>query len=330
MFLNDSHFLIFLWLTPMFVILFLYGHYIRWRSLSKIFSRKAFMQLAPSFSFYKKSFHFGLRIVILFLIIFALSRPFLKSSNVEEKSEGLEIILAVDVSQSMLTRDVSPDRLSLLKVELGRFLAQSNRKDRVGLIVFAGSSFLMAPLTLDLNLIQGYLSSISTDMVASQGTNFKSVFDQAMKSFRDGGIHTAEKTLIIASDGEGHEPGALQSARRLKEQGVRIFTLGFGTKEGGKIPLELSFLQDQKGREVVSQFKEQTLKEFAKIGEGAFYHVFAKSGFVEKLHDDLNSLDQYVFDSHRQAGQVEIFQYFLLLSLLLIAVQWFFGKSGSL
>ena len=330
MFFSDSYFLIFLLIIPFFILLFLYFHYVRLKSFSQIFKRKIFLQLAPSFSFYKKFFHFGLRIVILSLMILALSRPSLKNQKVEEKSQGIEVILAVDVSQSMIAQDILPNRLSLLKVELARFLSKSNRKDRVGLIVFAGSSFLMAPLTLDVDLIQSYLNSISTDVIAEQGTHFKSVFDQALTSFKEGGIPKAVKVLIVASDGEDHEPGALQAARRLREEGVRIFTLGFGTREGGKIPLENSFLKDKTGREVVSQFKEKTLKEFAKIGEGAFYHIFAKSRFIDKLHEDLNVLDQYVFESVRQAGQIDIFQYFLLLSFLFIGFQWFFRKGGSL
>ena len=329
MFLSDSRFLIFLVMIPVFVLLFLYFHYIRLRSLSQIFSKKIFLQLTPSFSFYKKFFHFGLRIVILSLMILALSRPSMRNQKKTEKSQGVEIILAVDVSQSMRAQDVLPNRLSLLKVELGRFLSKSNRKDRVGLIVFAGSSFLMAPLTLDIDLIQSYLSSLSTDVVASQGTHFKSVFDQAMRSFKEGGFPKATKVLIVASDGEDHEPGALQAARLLREQGIRIFTLGFGTREGGKIPMENSFLKDRTGQEVVSQFKEKTLKEFAKIGEGAFYHVFAKSRFIDKLHEDLN-VSQYVFESVQRVGQIDIFQYFLLLASIFIGVQWFIGKGGSL
>ena len=254
----------------------------------------------------------------------------MRNQKVEEKNQGLEIILAVDVSQSMLVQDVLPNRLSLLKVELARFLSKSHRKDRVGLIVFAGSSFLMAPLTLDIDLIQSYLSSLSTDVITSQGTHFKSVFDQALTSFKEGGIPKAVKILIVASDGEDHEPGALQSVRLLRDEGIRVFTLGFGTMEGGKIPLEDSFLKDKTGREVVSQFKEKTLKEFAKIGEGAFYHIFAKSRFIEKLHEDLNVLDQYIFESVQRAGQIDIFQYFLLLACFFIGLQWFFGKGGSL
>ena len=263
-------------------------------------------------------------------MIVALSRPAMRDQKVEEKSQGIEMILAVDVSQSMLAQDILPNRLSLLKVELGRFLSKSNRKDRVGLIVFAGSSFLMAPLTLDIDLIQSYLTSLSTDVIASQGTHFKSVFDKALKSFKEGGIPTATKVLIVVSDGEDHEPGALQAARRLREEGIRIFTLGFGTQKGGRIPLKNSFLKDKTGQDVISQFKEKTLKEFAKIGEGAFYHIFAKSQFIEKLHEDLNVLDQYVFESVRRAGQIDIFQYFLLLTCLFIGLQWFVGKGGSL
>ncbi len=327
MIFSDSKILLFLLILPFMVFLFFCFQYIRSRSLFRVFNKEVFLKLAPSFSFYRKLLNFGLKIMGLFLMILALARPVLEDQSVVEKSQGLEIIIAVDVSQSMLTKDVSPNRLSLLKVELSRFLARSNRKDRIGLIAFAGSSFLLAPLTLDVNLIQNYLNSISTDIIGSQGTDFKSVFEQAQRSFEGGGVGNANQVLIIASDGENHEEGALQAARELRKQGVRIFTLGFGTREGGKIPLNQTYMKDRWGNEVQSQFKERILKEFAKIGEGAFYHVFVKSNFVEKLHDDLNSLDQYEFEGVSRAGQVEIFQYFLLFSLILIWIQWVLGKK---
>lgn len=140
----------------------------------------------------------------------------------------------MDVSQSMLVQDVLPSRLSLAKTELSRFLSQSNRKDRIGLIAFAGSSFLISPLTFDVHIIQTYLNSLSTDILTHQGSNFKSAFEMAQRSFEGGGIQDSQKVFILVSDGEEHEAGALEAARDLHEKGVRIFTLGIGTQKENK------------------------------------------------------------------------------------------------
>lgn len=322
MFLSDSKFLIFLIVIPFIALLFVYSQYKKSQALARVFSPAMKEKLSSPFPFYGRIWI--LKMLALALMVFALARPALTGKKVEEKSEGLEIIIAVDVSQSMLAQDILPDRLSLLKVELNRFLAQSSRTDRIGLIVFAGSAFLISPLTSDLNLIQNYLNSLSVDMLTSQGTNFTSVFELAQKSFQSGGVNKAVKVLIMASDGENHTAGALQASRKLKQAGIRIFTLGVGTEKGGGIPSAQGELKDDQGRPVTSRFKERTLKEFSKIGEGAFYHIFPRSRFAEKLHNDLNSLELYTFERSIRKGQVEIFQYFLWAALLLAGVQWLF------
>ena len=322
MFFSDVKYLIFLAVIPCIILLFFYFQHRRNRILKQVFSSTMKEKLAPPFLFYEKLWSVGLKSLILILMILALARPALTGKEIEEESQGLEIIIAVDVSQSMLTQDTLPHRLSLLKVELGRFLAQSRRTDRVGLMAFAGSAFLLAPLTSDLNLIQNYLTSLSVDMMTSQGTNFTSLFEQAQKSFQNGGVGNAMQVLIVASDGENHTTGALKTARQLKQAGVHIFTLGVGTDKGGSIPLDEGYLKDEKGQQVISRFEERTLKEFAKIGEGAFYHIFPRSHFAEKLHNDLNSLEQYTFDKNIRKGQVEIFQYFLWAVLILSLFQW--------
>ena len=251
-------------------------------------------------------------LALLFLII-ALARPQKLDQMLSKKTKGLEIILMTDVSQSMLASDVKPSRLDVMKAQLSRFVEASQGQHRIGLIAFAGSAFFIAPLTQDLNLIQNYISSLSVHTVSHQGTNFKVALEKVEKAFQGGSVQRPEvsRVLIIASDGENHETGALDQVSLLRSKGIHIFTLGFGTQKGGIIPLA------EKG-EVVSQFKPRSLKEFAKIGKGVFYHVHSSSDIVSQLNQDLNKLKQFSFSEKRFLNHQELYMYFLALSLLFL------------
>ena len=313
----DTFYLIYLPMAAVLVVLFILVFQFKKRRLDQFFNKNSFFKLIPEFSFSRKLTKFMCAVLAVICMIFALARPQLPDEIVKEKVEGVELMILVDVSQSMLAEDVSPNRLSLMKAQLSRFIQSSHGKHRIGLIAFAGSSFLISPLTADLSLLVNYLNSLSTDIVSSQGTDFKIALEQAQKSFEGGSTHQGgTRAIIIASDGEDHEVGALELVRSLSEQGIRFFTLGFGTEQGGKIPLENgSYQRDDQGQEIHSKLKTRTLKEFAKIGKGAFYHISSSSNFSEKLHQDLKELDQQVFEERNQQNRKELFQYFLVLAL---------------
>lgn len=314
----DAFYLLYLITAVILVALFFIMFQLKKRKLDQFFNKNSFFNLIPEFSFSKKLIKFICAVLAVICMILALARPQLQDEIVAEKVEGVELMILADVSQSMLVEDVSPNRLSLMKAQLSRFIQSSQGKHRIGLIAFAGSSFLISPLTSDLSLLVNYLHSLSTDMVSSQGTDFKTALEQAQKSFEGGSTHQGgTRAIIIASDGEDHEVGALELVRSLSEQGIRFFTLGFGTEQGGKIPLEKAeYQKDDQGQEVHSKFKTRTLKEFAKIGKGAFYHISSSSNFSEKLHQDLRTLDQQVFEERNQKTRQDLFQYFLILALV--------------
>jgi len=311
-------YLSYLLITVALVVLFITVFQLKKRRLIKFFNKNSFFNLIPKFSFSKKLIKFVFAVLAVTCIILALSRPQLPDEVISEKVEGVELMILADVSQSMLAEDVSPNRLSLMKTQLIRFIQSSQQKHRIGLIAFAGSSFLISPLTADLSLLVSYLHSLSTDMISSQGTDFKTALEQAQKSFEGGSTHQrGTRAIIIASDGEDHEVGALKLVRSLSEEGIRFFTLGFGTEKGGKIPLENgTYQKDDRGHEVHSKLKARTLKEFAKIGKGAFYRISSSSNFSEKLHQDLKELEQQVFEEKNQQTRKELFQYFLVLALI--------------
>ncbi len=315
---SDPFYLLYLtagiFLFPLFIIFF----QLKKRKLLQFFDKNSLLKLLPEFSFSRKLIKFIWAVLAVVCMVLALARPQQPHETTKEKSTGVELMILADVSQSMLARDAGPSRLSLMKTQLIRFIQSSQRNHRIGLIAFAGSSFLISPLTADRTLLINYLHSLSTDMVSSQGTNFKLALEQTQKSFEGGSTHQGgARAVIIASDGEGHETGALEMARSLSRQGIRFFTIGFGTKKGGKIPLENGeYQKDSHGKEVLSKLKIRTLKEFAKIGKGAFYRVSSSSDFSEKLHQDLQKLNQKVFEERSRQNHQELFQYFLIIALI--------------
>ena len=315
---SDPFYLIYLTAGVVLLILFIIFFHLKKRKLLQFFDKNSLFKLLPEFSFSRKLIKFTWAVLSIVCMVLALARPQLSQETTKEKVEGVELMILADVSQSMLVRDVSPSRLSLMKAQLSRFIQSSQGNHRMGLIAFAGSSFLISPLTADRTLLINYLDSLSTDMVSSQGTNFKLALEQVQKSFEGGSTHQGgTRAVIIASDGEDHEVGALELVRSLSKQGIRFFTIGFGTKQGGKIPLESrEYQKDSYGKEVLSKLKTRTLKEFAKIGKGAFYHVSSSLDFSEKLHQDLKQLDQKVFEERNQQHRQELFQYFLIAGLI--------------
>ena len=315
---SNPEFLIYLLFIPLLFILFFAVFLLRRKRLSRFFSHKSLSRLRLKFSWKRKVISLFLVSTALVFMVLALSRPQSDTGNDVEKNEGIEVIILADVSRSMRVQDVLPSRLLLMKTELGRWLKTAKKNHRVGLIAFAGSAFLMSPLTSDLDLIGLYIDSLSTDMLSSQGTNLKQAFKKARRAFKEGGLAPVTKAVIIAGDGEDNETGALEEAKALSQEGIRIFSLGFGTGGGGLIPLEdgSGYLRDEGGREVRSQLKTHLLKEYAKIGKGAFYRVSAGSKTSEKIHQDLAELEQYVFEERKKKKRSDKFQYFLIFSFI--------------
>ena len=333
-FFSDPHFFYYFLFLP--VVLLLFPVFFFWRRalLKRAEASEILKILSP-----KKVLMKGLLALLpaflsLVFIILALGRPKAPLGFEIETSQGVEMMLLVDVSKSMRAQDVRPSRLLLLKTQLGRFVASSKSRHRMGLIVFAGSSFLVSPLTSDLGLIQMNLESLSTHSASAQGTRLAPALDHALQAFEGGGLPQAAKALLIASDGEDHETGALEKMKEIHKKGIHVFTLGFGTKKGGKIPLEDGSSQrDENGRVVITRFKDRLLREYAKIGKGVFYHVGSEQNFTLKLEEDLQKLNQHNFEEQKKRASKELFQSFALTAFLLSLVHLLFhflwGRKGA-
>lgn len=303
------------------------------------FGKKLTPILTSSVSQKKRLWKNILQSAVLVLLIFAFARPQAGQSSQEIKSAGVELMILVDVSESMMAEDLKPNRLEQAKIELGRMIDRLPGH-KVGIIAFAGSAALLSPLTTDPNALRMYLDSLSPQSVSSQGTVFSKAIEEAIAAFERGGqgpdpTTRVTRVILVASDGEDHEPGALDAARKLVEKGVRIFTLAYGTEAGGTIPQRdsLGFLRgykkDKQGKEVLSQVKGDALRELAKAGQGSFYHSSFGGTHINEIVEDINRLEKTEFDAQMVTQYDEKFQILLWFALALALVEILLGERRA-
>lgn len=296
--------------------------------MSLNFGEKNALFLTQNVSYGMRRWRLLLQILGLFFVVLALARPQMGISQQEIRSEGIELLILADVSDSMLAEDVRPSRLAQMRVELSKLL-DLMPGNKVGVIAFAGSSALLSPLTTDPNALKMYIDSLDTTSVSSQGTNFESALSYAKEAFEKGGVTQDQTTkttraILIVSDGEDLEKGALEIAQKLTEQGVRIFSMAYGTAKGAAIPMrdmrgnQIGFKKDSTGQTVVTQVHGDFLKQLADTGKGQFYFASFGGDHLRQFVDQLSELEKSQFQSNLTTQYDEKFTYPLLMGLILL------------
>lgn len=310
------------------------------RRLEKAFGKKTRDVLVSSVSVSKRRLHAIFQTLAIIFIGFALARPQMGMRQQEIKQTGIEMIVALDVSNSMLAEDDKPSRLEHAKHEISDLLDQT-MGDRIGLMAFAGSAILVSPMTTDHGAIKIYLSSLSTNSVSTQGTDFKDVIREAMRAFERGGVEGINGTkptrvLLVASDGEDNEHGASVEIKKAGEQGIRIFAIGFGSAKGAPIPLRdergnlKNYKKDRSGQVVMSIPSDEMLAKLARAGGGSYYHSTFDESEVKNLVSDLDHLEKADFKSRISTDYDEKFQIPLLIGILFALLDLTFGtRSGA-
>lgn len=334
---ESGHYLIFLLGSLFLMILFAFVLKRFQKESERAFGQRLSPFLLQNFST-KKSVWKAVLLALSFSgFVFALARPQLGEGQKEVKSMGLELMVAIDVSQSMLAEDVRPSRLAHAKKEVMNLLDKLSG-DKVGLIAFAGSSVLLSPLTNDKSALKMFIEGLSPESVETQGTEIGKALIEAKEAFQRGGIEGDDisqvtKVVLLISDGEDHEKGAEVAAKTLIDSGIRIFSMTFGTEAGGKIAIRdprgnlVSYLKDKSsGQVVVSKVNGEFLKSLAEIGKGSFYHVTFGGGQMSSLVEDLDQLEKAEFDSTVATTYDEKFQYLLLPAILLALAELFLGS----
>ena len=281
----------------------------------------------------KKIVSITLIAVAFVALTIALMRPQGGFTQKKSKSLGVEVVILVDVSKSMLAEDIKPSRLEFVKNEIS-YLLSSGAITRASLIAFAGSSAVLSPLTADLSAIEINLESLSPDSVGVQGTNFKSALMQARNSFFNGGLSSGEgeslsRVLLLFSDGEDHQEGAIKEAKELKDLGVVIQSVLVGTEQGSAIPLfnnfgnRVGYVRDKSGEAITTKAKPEFLKTLAKETDGSFYHFVYGHAGADSLISNIKNMEQSKLNIGSIVSYTEYYQIMLLLAfLILLYVYW--------
>ncbi|MBR1556206.1 MAG: VWA domain-containing protein [Prevotella sp.] len=288
--------------------------------LRKFGDPKLLRQLMPDVSRFRPSVKFWILQGALALLIVMLARPQLGTKINNEQRVGIETIIAMDISNSMLAEDIVPSRLDRSKMMVEN-LVDHFTNDKIGLIVFAGDAFVQLPITSDYVSAKMFLSSIDPSMMATQGTDIARAVDMATHSFtQEEGIG---KAIIVITDGEDHEGGALEAAKAAKDAGMRVYVLGVGSTKGAPIPIPGTgdYMKDNTGNTVMSALNEEMCRQVAQAGGGAYIHVENNSAAQEQLDNELNKLSKKETTSTVYSEFDEQFQAVGILALLLLILE---------
>ena len=314
---------IYLWLLVLIPVLALI-RFISYRNQKKRlrkFGEPALLkELMPDVSRFRPSVKFWILQGALALLVLMLARPQMGTKISQEKRVGIETIICMDISNSMLAEDIVPSRLDRSKMMIEN-LVDHFSNDKIGLIVFAGDAFVQLPITSDYVSAKMFLSSIDPSMIATQGTDIGRAIDMATHSFTpEEGIGRA---IIVITDGENHEGGAVEAASAAKDAGMRVYVLGVGSSKGSPIPIPGTddYMKDNTGNTVMSALNEQMCKELAQAGGGAYIHVENNSAAQDQLDNELDKLSKKETTATLYSEFDEQFQAFGLLALLLLVLE---------
>jgi Ca-activated chloride channel family protein len=262
-------------------------------------------------------------LLALVSLVFGIARPQFGSKLREIKREGVEIIIALDVSNSMLAEDIQPNRLERAKQAIARMVDRLVN-DKIGLIVFAGDAYIQIPITTDYVSAKLFLNTISTDIVPKQGTAIGSAIELGMRSFTQ--QEETSKALIIITDGENHEDDAIQAAKQAVEKGITVHTIGIGLPQGAPIPVmsggQKTYRKDNQGETVISKLDETMLRRIATAGEGIYIRSTDTRVGLDKLFDEINKMDKQEMESRIYSEYDERFQYVFALGLFFLLLEF--------
>ena len=317
----NPDFLYLFFLLPVLVAVFLYYNHRRRQNIRKYGDPALLQELMPTVSKYRPDVKFWLTFAALALTIFMLARPQFGSKMETVKRSGVEAVIALDISNSMLAEDVTPSRLEKAKKLISRLVDTFNN-DKVGMIVFAGEAFTQLPITNDYVSAKMFLESINPSLITTQGTDIGAAIRLAMKSFtpNDG----VGRAIVVITDGENHEGGAIEAAKEAAEKNMQVFILGIGSPDGSPIPEERGsnhFRKDKDGNVIVTRLNEQMCQEIAKAGNGVYIRVDNSNSAEKILNEQIAKLAKADVESQVFTDFDEQFQALAWLVLILLVVE---------
>lgn len=332
---NTNWFYLLLFL-PLAAILFYAWLYWRKKAIRRLGDEALVNRLMPRISVKRK----WIKLVILLLgfssMVTGLANLRMGSKKEKVSAESAEVLICFDVSNSMLAEDVKPSRLMQAKLTASQLIEKLG-SNKIGLIVFAGNSYVQMPLTNDSRAALMYLNTVSTGMVSQQGTAIGNALETALKEFDDGGDASSGKgrAIIIITDGESHDENALDMAKKAADDDIEVITLGVGTAAGGPIPMKAGnatagFKKDRQGNIVLTKLNEPALAEIAEASGGVYLNVSEGRKVIQTVYDEIDKLDKTKDDSYEFTEYANHFQIFLGLGLLLVTIEFFMSDKKPL
>lgn len=310
-------------IIPLLTFFFIWSRISRKKALKKFGQPEILEQLMPFSSKNRPVFKFFVLMLALAFFMLGMARPQFGSKLKTVKREGVELVIALDVSNSMMAEDIQPNRLERAKRAIAR-LVDRLKDDKIGLIVFAGDAYTQLPITSDYNSAKLFLNSVNTQIVPKQGTAIGASINLAMRSFTPNG--EANKAIIIITDGENHEDDAISAAQEAVENGIIVHTIGMGLPSGSPIPVlrngQTDYLKDRDGNVVVTKLNEKMLEQIAAAGEGIYVRANNAQVGLNALFDEINKMEKKEMESRTYSEYDDQFQYFFAIGLLLLLLEF--------
>lgn len=317
---ENPDYLYILIVIPVLVLLYI-GLYFQRKKRIKLLGEYALIgQLMTGTSFWRPIIKFALLMLALACLIIMQARPQLGLELETDERKGIELMVALDISNSMMATDVAPNRLEKAK-NLVSNISDKLKNDKVGLIVFAGDAFIQLPITSDLVSARMFLDAINPSMIATQGTNIGDALQLAMNSFTK--QKNVQRAILIITDGEDHEGKAEEMAAEAAKNGVRVFVLGIGSEKGSTIPIEggRDYLRDRSGNVVVTKLNTEMCKQVATAGKGVFIHVDNSNIAQDRLYYELNKMEKQDLGAVSYSNYAEHFKIFAWIALILLMLE---------
>ena len=289
-------------------------------------------KLSLSYSPKKQRRKVDLMLLGVFFLLFSLARPQLGTKLTLMKREGVDIIIAMDVSLSMLAEDIKPNRLEKAKQEINGLISRM-KGDRVGLVAFAGVPFVQCPLTLDYSAAKMFLDIIDVNLIPQPGTALGDAVRASIKAFNQ--KERKYKVLILLTDGEDHDSDPLGAAEEASKEGIRIYTIGIGSVQGEPIPIKdnrgqvTGFKKDKEGSVIVSRLDEVTLQKIALTTGGKYYHATSGEMELDKIYDEISKMEKKELEGKLLTQYEDRYQYFLLLSVVFLTIEFLLSERRS-
>ena len=319
-------------LLPLLIVFYWFVFRMKKKAKERFGNLALIEKLSLSFSPKKQRRKVDLMLLGVLFLLFSLARPQLGTKLTLMKREGVDIVIAMDVSLSMLAEDIKPNRLEKAKQEINGLISRM-KGDRVGLVAFAGVSFIQCPLTLDYSAAKMFLDIIDINLIPQPGTAIGDAIRTSIRAFNQ--KERKYKVLILLTDGEDHDSDPLGAAEEASKEGIRIYTIGIGSVQGEPIPIKdnrgqvTGFKKDKEGSVIVSKLDEVTLQKIALTTGGKYYHATSGEMELDKIYDEISKMEKKELEGKLLTQYEDRYQYFLLLSVVFLTIEFLLSERRS-